>query len=80
MNIFDILPQHINPCHSYTNASILLYYGTDEASVIISGKRVEKNDRGFSEVKNFSKFISTTKDMIGDLTSKDIMSFIMKDK
>lgn len=77
-NFFKLIEENIDAETKYMNASILLYYNSHEASIILSGKRSTIVDDN-NVINNSSKFILTNKNTVDSYTSKDIMEFL-KDK
>lgn len=75
LEFFKLIEENIDPQIKYEKASIMLYFNSNEASIILSGTRTIIVDDNI-DIKNNSKFILTNKEVIDSYTSKDIMNFL----
>lgn len=75
MKLFDLIKKNYDPNATYTSASVLLYYKSNQASVSIKGTKMGEVD-GIIKNINFSKFMSTDKDTVSDYRSDDVMNII----
>lgn len=67
----QLLSFFINSDMEIKNVSVMLYYNSNEASICIEAMNNVDGDN-----VRVSRFIRTTKDIIGNMNGKDIVDFI----